>query len=152
MYRNFYYWFKLGGLFIYRYKKSSLYLEAGFGVIFFLVSLAFGDVVIAGIGAFVAFIMIKDSMKLSKMVFEIKKDRIEVYLNGVLKNSMKWNQLEYVTKTRKNPRWVVLGHMKEQIVLKPSLENFDDMILDVLEHVKPNKEIYIHDKISTLKK
>lgn len=143
--------FELGGLYIYRYKKNSIYLEVGFGILFFLVSLAFSDVIFAGIGAFVAFILARDSVKLKGTVFEIKKDRIEVYINGVLKTSMKWNQLEYVTKTRKNAKWVVIGHMKQQIVLKPSIENFDEMVLSVLEHVKANKEIYIHDKLMALK-
>lgn len=129
-----------------------MYLQAGFGFLFFIVSLAFGDVIIAGIGAFVAFIMFRDCLKLSKTAYEIKKDRMEVYLNGALQTSLKWNQLEYVTKTRKNIRWVVIGDSKNQIALKPSLEGFDEMVLSVLEHVKANKEIYIHDKILALKK
>lgn len=99
-----------------------------------------------------AFIMFRDCLKLSKTVYEIKKDRMEVYLNGALQTSLKWNQLEYVTKTRKNIRWVVIGDSKNQIALKPSLEGFDEMVLSVLEHVKANKEIYIHDKILALKK
>lgn len=140
-------WFELGGLNIYRYKMNSIYLQGGFGLVFFLCSLAFGDWIIALIGGFVAFIMIRDCIKLKETFYEVKKDRIEMIVQGNLKRAIKWNNFEYVTRSRKNPRWVVVGHMKDQIILKPGLDNFDDLTKAVLAHLKDNKEVYIHDSI-----
>lgn len=132
---------------IYRYKRNAIFIQAGFGLLFFLVSLAFGDWLIAAVGGFIAFILIRDCVKLKQTHFETKKDRFEMYINGVLTRSIRWNDFEYVTRTRKNSKWVVVGHMKDQIVLKRSLENFDDLVKDVLAHLKDNKEVFIHDNI-----
>lgn len=138
---------ELGGLFIYRYKMNAIYLQGGFGALFFLASLVFGDWIVAAIGGFVAFILIRDCIKMKETHYEVKKDRLEMYMNGALKRSLKWNHFEYVTRTRKNPKWVVVGHMKEQMILKPSLENFEELVPAVLDHMKDNKEVYIHDSI-----
>ena len=131
----------------YRYKKNAVYIQGGFGLLFFLVSLAFGDWLIAGVGGFVAFMLIRDCVKLTQTHFEVKKDRFEMYTNGVLMRSIRWNDFEYVTRTRKNSKWVVVGHMKDQLVLKQSLENFDQLVKEVLAHLKDNKEVYVHDNI-----
>lgn len=138
---------ELGGLFIYRYKMNAIYLQGGFGILFFLTSLVFGDWIVALIGGFVAFILIRDCIKMKETHFEVKKDRLEMYVNGALKKSLKWNNFEYVTRTRKNSKWVVVGHMKEQMILKPSLENFETLVPEVLNHMKDNKEVFIHDSI-----
>lgn len=135
----------------YYYKKSSIYLQAGFGVVFFLFSLVFGDWLFTAVGAAVAILMFRDCIKLQRTKIEVKKDRIEVYIHDQLKQSLKWNQLEYVTKTRKNAKWVVVGHMKSQISLKPSLEKFDELVLEVLAHIKDNKTVYVHEKIMAKK-
>lgn len=136
----------------YHYKKSSVYLQAGFGVAFFLFSLIFGDWLFTAIGGVVAILMFRDCIKLQQTRIEVKKDRIEVYVKDQLKQSLKWNQLEYVTKTRKNAKWVVVGHMKSQIALKPSLERFDELVSEVLTHIKDNKTVYVHEKIVVKKK
>lgn len=131
----------------YRYKKNAVYIQGGFGLLFFLTSLVFGDWLIAAVGGFVAFMLIRDCVKLSQTHFEVKKDRFEMYTNGVLMRSIRWNDFEYVTRTRKNSKWVVVGHMKDQLVLKQSLENFDQLVKEVLAHLKDNKEVYVHDNI-----
>lgn len=131
----------------FRYKKNAIWIQGGFGILFFLVSLAFGDWLIAGIGGFVAFMLIRDCVKLSQTHFEVKKDRFEMYTSGEMKRSIRWNDFEYVTRTRKNSKWVVVGHMKDQLVLKQSLENFDQLVVEVLAHLKDNKEVYVHDNI-----
>lgn len=136
----------------FRYKNSSIMTQLGFGVVFFLFSLVFGDWLIATIGGFVAIIIFRDCVKLKNTSFELFKDHIEVKVKDKKVKSLKWNQLEYVTKTRKNVRWVVIGHMKDQITLKPGIDGFDDLVLEVLKHIKDNKEIYVHDKILALKK
>ncbi len=136
----------------FRYKNSSIMTQVGFGAVFFLFSLIFGDWLIAIIGGFVAIIIFRDCIKLKHTSYEIFKDHIELRVKGELVKSLKWNQLEYVTKTRKNVRWVVIGHMKEQIALKPSIEGFDTLVQEVLKHIKDNKEVYVHDKILALKK
>ncbi len=131
----------------YKYKMNHIYLQGGFAVLFFMASLVFGEWLVALVGAFIAFILIRDCMKLKETHFELKKDRIEMYLGNSLKKSIKYNDFEYVTRSRKNPKWVVVGHMKEQIILKPSMTDFNTMVKEVLAHLKDNKEVYIHHSI-----
>lgn len=131
----------------YTYKMNHIYLQGVFAIVFFLMSLVFGEWLVALIGAFIAFILLRDCMKLKETHYEIKKDRIEMYLGSTLKKSIKFNDFEYVTRTKKNIKWVVVGHMKEQIILKPSMTDFDVMVKEVLSHLKDNKEVYIHHTI-----
>lgn len=131
----------------YHYKKNSILIQGGFGILFFLVSLAFGDWLVAAVGGLLAFMLVRDCMKLKETRYEVKKDRFEMYVNGVLKQSIRWNNFEYVTRTRKNSKWVVVGRINDQIVLKPSLENFDELVKEILAHLKDNKEVYVHDNI-----
>lgn len=131
----------------YTYKMNHIYLQGVFAIVFFLMSLVFGEWLVALIGAFIAFILIRDCMKLKETHYEIKKDRIEMYLGSTLKKSIRFNDFEYVTRTKKNIKWVVVGHMKEQIILKPSMTDFDLMVKEVLSHLKDNKEVYIHHTI-----
>lgn len=131
----------------YTYKMNHIYLQGVFAIVFFLMSLVFGQWIVAAIGAFIAFILIRDCIKLKETHFEIKKDRIEMYLGKALKKSIRFNDFEYVTRTKKNVKWVVIGHMKEQIILKPSMTGFEEMVKEVLIHLKDNKEVYIHHTI-----
>lgn len=131
----------------YTYKMNHIYLQGVFAIVFFLMSLVFGQWLVAAVGAFIAFILIRDCVKLKETHFEIKKDRIEMYMGKTLKKAIKFNDFEYVTRTRKNTKWVVVGHMKEQIILKPSMTDFDQMVKEVLSHLKDNKQVYIHHTI-----
>ncbi len=131
----------------YTYKMNHIYLQGVFAIVFFLMSLVFGQWIVALIGAFIAFILIRDCLKLKETHYEIKKDRIEMYLGKTLKKSIRFNDFEYVTRTKKNIKWVVIGHMKEQIILKPSMTDFEVLVKEVLTHLKDNKEVYIHHTI-----
>jgi hypothetical protein len=132
----------------YRYKMNAVYLQGAFALLFFLGSLIFGDWIIAAVGGLVAFMLIRDCMIIKGTHFEIKKDRLERFVHGQVKQSIRFNNFEYVTRTRKNTKWVVVGHLKDQIVLRNSLENLDDLVTDVLEHLKDNKVVFIHHTIT----
>ncbi len=59
-----------------------------------------------------------------------------------------WRQLEYITITKKNKKWVALVMPKDIYYLKPNIDNREELLQNIIEQVKGSKTLAIHDDIN----
>lgn len=134
----------------YKYTKTSIYVQAAVAGLLFLLSIIVGNIVFVAICAFMSFILIKDCFKVSKTEYEVNSHGIYVRIAGKLEKKMQWNEVEVITRTRRNPKWIVVGHGSSLINIKPTMENYIDMAKEVVDYKKNDNKVYIHHTIPVL--
>jgi CDP-diglyceride synthetase len=116
-------------------------------VLLFLLSIIVGNIVFVIVCAFISFILIKDCFKIAKTEYEVNSYGIYVRVAGNVVKKIKWSEIKVITRTRKNPKWIVVGHGSSLINIKPTIENYLDMAKEVVEHKKGDNSVYIHHTI-----
>ncbi len=59
-----------------------------------------------------------------------------------------WRELEYITITRKNKKWVALVTPQNIHYLKQNIENREELMHNIIEKIRGSKTIAIHDDIN----
>ncbi len=59
-----------------------------------------------------------------------------------------WRELEYITITRKNKKWVALVTPDDIKYLKQNIENREELMHNIVEKIRGSKTIAIHDDIN----
>lgn len=132
---------------MYYYRKRDIYLQGVVAVMLVLFGLLVGSWPIVAMLGFFTFILIKDCIKLSRTVITVKGDRIEVRIGEQLDRTLYYRDLQYITRTRRNKKWVVVGHDKNIFYIRPSISNYEQMTQEVLKYNRSNKKLFIHETI-----
>lgn len=138
---------------MYRYTKLNLLMH-GILVLLSITLLIFGNNISFQIMAlFIGVIMGKD------FIISVTTDII-VDDKGLLEKSkfrtryrILWAELDYVTKTRKNRKWIIFGsngsdgHKDKFYTLRPTIENYEKLAKEIIEKGTEVKKIAVHEDL-----
>lgn len=130
---------------MYKYTKRSLMMQ-GTIVFLALILTVFGNhIAFQLIAAFVGILMGKD-LAISMTTDIVLDDE------GMLEKSkfrtryrIKWSEVEYVTITRKNKKWIIIGNDDQFYTLKPLIKDYELMAKDIVEKVNAVKKVRVHE-------
>ena len=108
-----------------------------------------GNWVYLSILGFIAVLLFKDVLTQRKTVIEVKKDRLEVRAGTQIKQVIYYKDLQFITRTRRHKKWVVMGHDRNIFYIRPSIVRYEAMLEDVLRYNKSNKKVFIHETIES---
>jgi hypothetical protein len=134
---------------MYNYSKKSLWMNAVFVLIlcyfalFLEMQLTYRIVI-----AFVAVLIIRDAIKEMAATFELTGDRLIIRKKEKVIREIKYKEMKYLTITRKNKKWAVIAD-DERILftIKPRIENYEQMVAELIDRNKSNKKLEVHDFI-----
>ncbi|SCZ76886.1 hypothetical protein [Acidaminobacter hydrogenoformans] len=132
---------------MYRYKKSEIYLQAAVGAMFIIFGVMLGNWVYLSILGLVSLFLFKDCLKQMKTVIEVKGDRIELRTGDKVTQTILYKNLQFITRTRRNKKWVVVGHDKNIFYIRPAIIDHEKLLSEVLMFNRKNKKVYIHESI-----
>lgn len=136
---------------MYQYKKRDIYLQAIVGVMFIFFGGLLGNWVYLSILGFIALLLFKDCLKQLKTVIEVKGDRIEQRIGDKVTQVVYFKDLQFITRTKRHKKWVVVGHDQNLFYIRPSIVNWEQLLAEVLKYNKSNKKVFIHETIESMK-
>jgi hypothetical protein len=137
---------------VYHYKKRDIYLQGGVAIMLTSFGILLGDWAFLAIIGFVSFLLIKDCYKQLHTVIEVKGDRIEVRVGDRVDQTFLFKDFQFITRTKRHNKWVVVGYDKTIFYIRPSIDRYEQMLLEVLKYNRSNKKIFIHETIETMAK
>ncbi len=134
---------------MYKIEKQPIYIQAGVAaaMMFFGVTVL-RSWIMSGILCFFAILLLKDVYEMFNAEYVVAETALQYKVKDKVKWEIKWMDLDMVTRTKKNARWVVVSDGTEFKMLKHTITNFKDLMEDVLRHGAVNKELKIHETIS----
>lgn len=122
-------WVFLGAVVVLLFFITQLYLQLVIGII--------------------ALMLIKDNLKMYKFGIKVTPSKIEYYSGDKLDKEVSYKELEMITLTRKSKNVLILvTHDNVIHKLPKTLDNFDELLAQVLEYTKSNKKINIHESLT----
>tara|TARA_Y100001933_G_C18724061_1_gene448726 strand:- start:117 stop:629 length:513 start_codon:yes stop_codon:yes gene_type:complete len=104
--------------------------------------------IMMGIVVVFALLLLKDAYEMYKAEYVIGKKGLEYLVGDKIKWEMPWITVDMITRTKKNPRWVVVSDGTDFKMLKHTITNFDAFINQVVLHSAQNKELKMHETIN----
>jgi hypothetical protein len=134
---------------MYQYTKQTIVLNFIYvGLLLFLISFTTMDWVFKAGLLFVAVLILKDGLKEMVTSFEVKKDRLVVKSKDRIVKEIFYKRIKYMTITRKNKKWTVLADDEGILfTIKPKIQNYQEMITDLVDNNLANKKMEIHHDI-----
>lgn len=136
---------------MYHYRKRDIYLQAAVGVMFIFFGGLLGNWVYLSILGFISILLFKDCIKQLNSVIEVKRDRLELRTGDKVSQVIYFKDLQFITRTRRHKKWVVVGHDRNLFYIRPSIVNHEQMLEEVLKYNKSNKKVFIHETIESRK-
>ena len=134
---------------MYKYSKKTIVINFVLaGMLIFLglyLATELWYKVIVGVFAFLIF---KDAFKELFSSFELTGDRMVVRTKGKVVKEIPYKRMKYLTITRKNKKWIIIADDEGIIfTIKPRIENYKEMVADLIRYNQSNKKMEIHDYI-----
>ena len=134
---------------MYKYSKKTIVINFVLaGMLIFLglyLATELWYKVIVGVFAFLIF---KDAFKELFSSFELTGDRMVVRTKGKIVKEIPYKRMKYLTITRKNKKWIIIADDEGIIfTIKPRIENYKEMVADLIRYNQSNKKMEIHDYI-----
>lgn len=136
---------------MYRYKKQEIYLQASVGLMLIFFGGLLGNWVYLSILGFIAILLFKDCLKQLKTVIEVKGDRLEVRAGDHVTQVILYKDLQFITRTRRHKKWVVVGHDRNIFYIRPSITDDQKLLAEILRYNRTNKKVFIHETIEAMK-
>lgn len=138
---------------MYRYTKLHLAMH-GLLVSLSVFLLIFGEnIAYQAMGLFVVAIMGKDLLISVTTEFIIDDKGLLEKSKFRTRYKMLWSEIDYVTKTRKNRKWIIVGnygkedHKDKYFTLRPTMKNYESMTKDIIEKVMEVKKLAVHEDL-----
>ena len=91
--------------------------------------------------------MLRDAFKNLRVEYQIDQNGIKLYANEKIKKEIEWKDVEFLTISKKNKKWIVIGNKKVTIIMKPSIINFEELIDSTTKYVSKRKKVYVHESL-----
>ena len=99
---------------MYKNLRQPIYIQAAVAaaMLFFGVTVP-SNILTSGILVVFAGFLLKDAYEMVGSEYVITEESLQLQVHGKVKWEIKWRELDMVTRTKKNPRWVVVSDGKE---------------------------------------
>lgn len=131
----------------YKLKNHNAYAQITFAILIIIGPMILKNLVYIVITSTLGIIMLKDAFKNMRVEYEVNDSGLKVFGNEKLKKSIEWIDVEFLTISRKNKTWVVIGNKDQTIVLKPSIIGFEELIKSTVTYVHKRKKVYVHETL-----
>lgn len=135
---------------IYRYTKTSIILQGAVVAVFLIMALMSSDWYIRGISIVLGAVLFKDLIHCFGAEFSLDSTGLLEKSRFKSKYRMTWDNLEIISKTHVNRRWIMLrAKKKSYYMIKPYIENYEGLARDVIMYIKDNriKGVYVHEDL-----
>jgi hypothetical protein len=134
---------------MYKNEKQPIYIQIAVAsaMIFFGVTV-FRNILTSGLMVLFAVFLLKDAYEMIVSEYIVTDEAIELHVGQKIKWAIKWSELDMVTRTKKNPRWVILSDGSEFRTIKHNVTNFENLIRQVIYKGAVNKNMKIHESIN----
>lgn len=111
------------------------------------------DLIFKGIIVFVLFFIIRDIYKEFRTVITLKGDRLLVTYGKKIDKEIMYRDMRYLTLTRKNRKWIVIADDEKILfTIRPRIENYQEMVNQLIRLNKSNSKLEVHETIKKLYK
>ncbi len=93
-------------------------------------------------------LMTKDAISMLSGKYSVDQSGLRLKDKFRDREVVNWRQLEYITITRKNKKWIALVMPEKIHYLKQNIENREELLHNIIEKVKGSKTLAIHDDIN----
>lgn len=130
---------------MYKYTKLSLLMQGTIVVLALILTIFGKHIAFQAIAGFVGLVMGKDlaiSMTTDLVLDEeglLEKSRFRT------RYRIKWKEVEFVTITRKNKKWIIVGNDDIFYTLKPLVQDYEEMAKEIVEKVNAVKKVRVHE-------
>lgn len=131
----------------YKLKNHNAYAQITFSILIIIGPIILWNPMYMVITSVIGLLMLKDAFKNLRVEYEIDETGLKVFGNETLKKSIEWADVEFLTISKKNKSWVVIGNKSITIMLKPSIIGFDELIESTIKYVRKRKKVYIHETL-----
>jgi hypothetical protein len=134
---------------MYKNEKQPIYIQIAVAsaMIFFGVTV-FRNILTSGLMVLFAVFLLKDAYEMIVSEYIVTDEAIELHVGQKIKWAIKWSELDMVTRTKKNPRWVILSDGSEFRTIKHNVTSFENLIRQVIYKGAVNKNMKIHESIN----
>jgi len=105
------------------------------------------NIFMSGIVCVFAALLLKDAYEMYKAEYHITKTSLQYIVGEKVKWEILWTDLDMVTRTKKNHKWVVVSNGTEFKMLKNTISDFEELIRNVVIHGATNKDMKLHETI-----
>lgn len=134
---------------MYKYSKRTLVINFVFtGLLVFSAVYLKVDFIFRLVIGMISILILRDAFKEMYASFELLGDKMVIKAKDSVVREIKYREMKYLTITRKNKKWIVIAD-DERILftIKPKIENYEQMVADLIEFNKSNKKLEVHDYI-----
>ncbi len=131
----------------YKLNNNSTYIQIAFAALLILVPLILRNILYISISIFIGILMLRDAFKNLRVEYQIDQNGIKLYANEKIKKEIEWKDVEFLTISKKNKKWIVIGNKKVTIIMKPSIINFEELIDSTTKYVSKRKKVYVHESL-----
>lgn len=134
---------------MYKYSKKALWMNVIFlFILLYLIVVVDVDIIYKFVIALVAFLIFRDAVKEKQAAFEVKGDRLCIMNKDEVVREITYKEMRYLTITRKNKKWVIIADDEKILfTIKPRIENYEQMVADLIRLNRSNKKLVVHDYI-----
>jgi len=134
---------------MYKYSKRTIifnFIFAGLlAILGFYIATETWYMIVVGL---IALLILKDAVTELRATFEIAGDRMIVRNKDKIVKEIKYRDIKYMTITRRNKKWIVLADDNGILfTIKPRIENYEQMVADLIRLNQSNKKLEVHDYI-----
>jgi len=98
--------------------------------------------------ALVALLIVRDAFRELFASFHVTGNRLIIKSRDKVVKEITYKQMKYLTITRRNKKWIVIADDEGILfTIKPRIENYTDMVADLIEKNKSNNKLEVHDYI-----
>lgn len=134
---------------MYKYSKKTLAMNLVFVILLlFLIFVVDKEWAYNIVLVLVVVLISKDAYKEMFATFELTGDRLIVKSRDKVIKEIKYRNMKYLTITRRNKKWAVIADDNGILfTIKPRIENYEEMIGELISKNKSNKKLEVHDYI-----
>lgn len=134
---------------MYKYSQKTLVVNFIFaGLLVFLGFFLTADWLYKLVVAVVALLILRDAFRELFASFELTGDRLVIRSRDKVVKEITYKQMKYLTITRRNKKWIVIADDEGILfTIKPRIQNYTDMVADLIDRNKSNKKLEVHDYI-----
>lgn len=128
-------------------KRSGVYVQIIVPIIIIAGSLILKNMVYISITAILGILLIRDAIKNMNTYFEVDDTGIKMVNSTGTTKAVAWNDVEFLTISRTNKNWVVVGNRNVTITIKPATIGQRELIKLCVKYLNKRKKVYIHESL-----
>ncbi|BEP29390.1 hypothetical protein [Helicovermis profundi] len=132
---------------MHKVKRTHIIVNLLVGLLFVIGSLMLKNLVFFVISFFGCVLLFRDGYRQYFMSYGVDEKSVKVYYKDKVYKEITWKNIELVSRTRKNKKWIVVGSFDDLITLKNSIEDLDVLKIEIVKEAKKRKKIFIHETL-----